>query len=161
MKMTDILQKQGTYVCVYYTKETKKNLREWFKTSGLDRGRVRVESIHTTLLFSRRTVLRAYDQVGPRTIVAKSLRFDIFDSETGTQDVLVLVLDCPIFHEMHKDFLAMGGTNDRPYYNPHVTLTFNIPEGFDVKSLKLPDFDFVTTEVFAEPLNLDWAEQNG
>lgn len=156
--MTDILQdKEGTYVCAYYTTETKNSLRSWFKASGLGRHRIAVQTIHTTLLYSRKKLLRAYDQVGPRTIVASPLRFAMFDSVgTTDQSVLVLVLDCLEFKEMHADFLAMGGTNDRPFYNPHITLSHKIPECFDMDTLKLPEFDFVTSAIFAEPLELDW-----
>jgi hypothetical protein len=155
--MKDILQKeQGTYVAVNYDRNTKTQLRDWFKKVGL-RDRVRIESIHTTLLYSRKPVLRAFDLAGPRTIVAKPANFQLFDSENGHNDVLILGMLCHEFDQLHDDLINMGGTHDHPEYNPHVTLSFNPPDDHEwIEQLPVPDFPFVTTEIFVEPLNLDW-----
>jgi hypothetical protein len=56
----------------------------------------------------------------------------------------------------HADMIRAGASHDWPEYSPHVTLTYQVPEGFDLEAVKPYAGELRFGHEIFEPLDLDW-----
>jgi hypothetical protein len=53
----------------------------------------------------------------------------------GDKGAVVLLFRSPQLEARHADMMANGASWDFPSYQPHVTITYQMPEGFDVSKV--------------------------
>lgn len=140
------LMSQGTYVAVLPVLSTRALLDEWIDDMLIP-NRVPPQDLHVTLLYSRQPV-----RITPTTneFHADPVGFDIFQMDG--KKVLVLLLESPGMSRRHQQFMALGATHDYSDYTPHVTLSYDIGENFDMSALELPHFHMIFGDEYSEEL---------
>lgn len=72
------------------------------------------------------------------------------------ENAVVLLFSSWSLSSRHRDMVEAGGSHDFPEYQPHVTLSYEVPAGFDLDAVKpYTGALHFGPEVF-EPLDLDW-----
>ena len=135
----------GTYVGMYPTIQTLKNLDEWAQDNGVQLDEV----LHTTVLYSRVPVkidtdnfLQSYSYVMP----CRPIKFTSYQNAN-----LVLLLHSDWLIRKHNRYINLGGTHDFPEYIPHITLSTG---GLYPTFPKLPRFDIEFDIEYTQPLIL-------
>jgi hypothetical protein len=166
MKLNEIAQrvnKKGTYAGVYFSKSSVNKIEQFCKEFGVNNA-LNPDKLHITLLYSRK-FLPDYKALGKleTPIVAQPKQFVIWEShDEPPTNCLVLKLDCPELVDRHKFLMKEhGAIYDHKRYNPHISLSYDIGDDFDLaeanKNLsKLSDIEL--TVEYQEVLKLDWAK---
>ncbi len=167
MKLINLIEKKqqkGTYAGVRFSEDSVKRIRTFAKENKIP-NRVPHKKFHTTVLYSRK-YLPDYKPQGNVNMVGKPTKFEVWESQPTPErkctQCLVLMYDSPELVKRHK---ALVKEHDAEYdfdeYKPHVTLSYNVGEDFDLKKLdpsQIGNIDIV--EEYMEELNLDWAKTN-
>ena len=126
----------------------------WAKNEcGLEKT-LEADDMHTTIVYSRRPVLR--DQpVGHWQIVSSGGGRSLM--KLG--DALALVFDSPDVVEEWAMFRRYGASWDYPSYIPHITLTYSAPEDLDIDSLPPFTGDLVLGPLVYEDLESGASEK--
>lgn len=162
LKFKDFMQerrKTGVYVSAIFTPETVHNLTQWSVDNLIEKP-LDPSKYHSTILYSRKTVPSAQDIVNSMSTEFEfsASNFSLFDGSTPELKCLVVELNAPELKQLHQKLKDAGGTHDFPEYNPHVTLSYNVPSNVDLSIFKLPDFKFKISFYNVEPLDLNWNE---
>jgi hypothetical protein len=136
-----------------------KDIIAWAKSQGF-KTTLPVEDLHVTVAFSRDPV--DWIKVGN----------DLWDNDKGTftvavggprvmekfGDAIVLVFASSRLYWRHMEIRRAGASFDFEDYNPHITISYNLPEGLDLSAIK-PYVGPIELgpEIFA-PINEDWKE---
>jgi len=105
----------GTYAAVWLTSQSAQRIIQYYKKSV--QNLEPASELHSTTTYSRTPIkLAKHTFVIPLT----ALRYELFGEE---KNVLVLVVDHPLLHALHKEGLDAGGSWDFPEYIPHITLS--------------------------------------
>lgn len=169
MRLIDLMEKKeqkGTYAGIRFADDTVKQLRKFAKDHNIP-NRVPHKKFHTTVLYSRK-YLPDYKPAGEyeEAMVGKPKAFEIWpsqpDDDGNKSHCLVLTYDCPALVKRHEDLMdEHKATYDFPDYKPHVTLSYDVGEGYDLDKLKVSDIDDLKiANEYSEELNLDWAKNN-
>lgn len=151
----------GTYAGVRFDADTVENLvklQEKLKVPDA----LPPEDFHSTLLYSSKPCPN-YKAMGELTPVATSddyeFRLEIWPSNSGKKNVLVLKYDCQWLTDRHNQLMEKhGATWDHPDYIPHITLSYNVgdwkPEEYTVhfRSKRA----IVIKSEYQEDLDTDW-----
>lgn len=158
-------RKTGVYVSAKFTPESANKLAEWC-VSHLIPSPTNLTKYHSTIVYSRTDVPEADKLVDDfvklhQKIKLQGERFELFDSKGGPtgnekKNVLVLVLKAPKLTKLHELLKKHGASHDYEEYHPHVTLSYEVPDGFDYKSLPLPDVELEVSDITAQPLDRNW-----
>ena len=70
--------------------------------------------------------------------------------------MLVLKLKAGELVEMHESLIRLGAVHDFPIYQPHVTISYDLPLDYDWSMLKPPPMVFIPNRIYFEPLDLNW-----
>lgn len=119
------------------------------------------EQLHCTIAFSKMhvpvetltPVLEIWDDELGDNILCTEIR--VFNNPTANVigqppvGALVLVLDCPIMHAMHKACRELGCSYDHNEYIPHVTLLYGVPLSTASDAAKR-----IQEQIDAEPLTV-------
>ena len=165
MKINGILERRnGTYGACRYTRESKKKINHWMSENSIPNP-IDVEKLHTTVIYSRAeiSIVRIFDVLTNnfKEIELGIKGFDKFETSSGSDKyALVALLDAEILERLHLTLRTYGATHDFPEYHPHVTLSYNIPDEFDISSISIPNFKLQIDEIYFEPLNLNWELEN-
>lgn len=163
MNLTEILteqKKEGTYSGVHFDNATKKAIRLFTKENDIPNVVPR-DKLHTTVLYSRKH-LPDYKPLGKldTPLIGKFKQFDLWKSQDGNQ-CLVMLFDCTDLVDRHKFLMKEhDATYDYDEYKPHVTLSYDVGENFNLKSLPSYEGPINITEEYMEPLVLDWAKKD-
>ena len=115
------------------------------------------EKYHTTILYSRKplpeSVLPKID-LKKNKMVFKPSGLDLFGE--GKDRVLVMKLDAPELITLHEKMIKLGATHDFPRYQPHVTISYDLPEDFNWNTITPPPVFLIPDRIYFEPLDLDW-----
>lgn len=160
-KITD-LGKDGTYIAVHFSKESRDKLQALAKSLKVD-NIIEKSKYHVTIVYSRKAFTDfTINGKLKKPWKATPTELEIFETQSGSR-ALVLRLDAPKLVERHEYFKREhGATYDFDEYKTHVTLSYDvgpdwkIPKDFDITKLfKSLEID----EEYYEPLNNDWASK--
>ena len=157
--------KNGTYCACRYTIESKKKINHWMSENSIPNP-IDVEKLHTTVIYSRveipiDRIFDALARIAIKDIELGIKGFDKFEISPGSNKyALVALLDAEILERFHLTLRTYGATHDFPEYHPHVTLSYNIPDEFDISSISIPNFKLLAEDIYFEPLNLNWELEN-
>lgn len=155
-------RRSGTYAACRYDDHSRAVLEEWTSLWSIpeptDPG-----DYHTTIIYSRVPIApemqKNLNQQELKKMNWRFLidRFEVFPTKLGS-DSLVGILDASPLVELHNLLIRAGATHDFPDYIPHITLTYNLPINFNWKEIVPPPVYFIPSEVYFEPLDLNWKE---
>lgn len=145
--------RQPTYVAVKPDLESRESLVELAEVIGLSNSLlVPEDKMHCTVAYSRDPI------DDPSTIVQTFLPatatgddFDMFGPEKKT---LVLKLSSVSLRALHVSLRNLGASHDYPTFEPHVTLCYEVPEGFKMPTKK-PKLGLKFTTFEVKPLDED------
>jgi len=158
MGFKDYLQEQedgGSYVGVRFSLPTKERMRGF-----LDRvpNAVPFEKIHSTLIYSRKRIDFVPMGEFKTPWYATADKFENWKTQDG-KNALILLLKCDKMVNRHKEIMnTTDATYEYDEYKPHITLSYDVPEGF--KDFSLPHIRIGLLEVveeYYEDLDLNWA----
>lgn len=147
-----------TFVGLKFSKESNNVIYE------LSRGlpnRINEKSIHVTLIYSREPI--KYTSKNPKKpITATPKCYSIF---SGTNDTkcLVIELDSPEIISLHNSIMdSTGASYDFPEYKPHVTLSYNVGNDFDLDTLPaISDIPELYLDVeYTQDIDFSWGLNN-
>lgn len=144
MRIVELVEKKdnydkresGTYAGYKYDKDDVKKLRQWAKDKGIP-NRIPSNNIHTTLLYSKKKC-PDYEPLGSlkNPIVAKLGKPEVWDDHNNGTKALVIKLDAPDMVKRHKELMKQhDATYDYPTYKPHISLSYDVGEDFDLDKL--------------------------
>lgn len=147
MRLTDLHEKEtqeesnGTYAAVTFCDESVNTLTKFVEDNEIPNP-VAPEKFHCTLMYSRKPV----PEFEPQSVIdpqwaAEHKNFELWDSQPdddgNTRKVLVMQLDCPELVDRFNFIMDnYDATYDFDEYKPHVTLSYDAGEDFDVSTLK-------------------------
>jgi len=161
--METISKETGTYAGVKFSEKTKKAIRKYIKDNNIP-NRVRTDSLHTTLLFSRKH-LPDYEPAGTfeNPLIGNFTKFVKWPSQPtkdGTVNMcLVLKYKCPELVKRHNFLMnEHGATYDFDKYKPHITLSYNVG-GLQCKDLPNFEGEIEIIEEYYKPFEEWWCEE--
>lgn len=151
----------GTYAGVRFDRDTVENLQKLQEKLGVP-DPLAPEDFHSTLLYSTKPCPN-YVPLGELTPVATSddyeFRLEIWPSNSGKKNVLVLKYDCEWLTNRHNTLMEEhDATWDHPDYIPHITLSYNVGDWTpkdDTVSFRSKRAIAIKEE-YREELNKDW-----
>lgn len=145
--------KDGTYVSMDLSQESKDILDHFVEMSlGLTE-RVDPSTYHVTLCYSR-TPVPAAEQFAGVTCSEPAFvaGYSVFPTKTDGE-CLVLRLDYPFAYSMDKTLTKLGATSEYSEYKPHLTLAYDMKEKIDPETLPIPRFELYFDKVKVVPLD--------
>lgn len=153
----------GTFVGVHLSKKSKDALAEAAAKMKVP-NKLRRDKMHATLIYSRK-YLPEFKAKGKfdEPLTATPDKLEIFPSQDGNSNVLVVRLDAPDLVKRHKEIMKEhGATYDFDEYKPHITLSYNVgdfdPDAHDIKE-HMDDPTIEIVDEYQEDLDLDWAKK--
>lgn len=137
------------------------DLISWAKSNGFT-STLTADDMHVTVLYSRSPVdpmkmgedwssdangTMRIKPGGPRAI------------ERLGEDAVVLLFGSWALVSRHNDMVRAGGSHDYPEYQPHVTISYGLPDGVDISTLKAFTGELHFGPEIFEPLDLDWKQK--
>lgn len=148
-------QKQGTYVGVRFSDQTKNDIREYINNANFPNP-IDVDKLHTTLIYSRK-YLPDFQPKGQldSPIIGNFIQFQVWDTQDGKR-ALVMLYEAPQLVARNAEITdEHGATSDYDSFKLHLTLSYDL-EDFDVWPLDKYFGVLEITEEYMEPLDLDW-----
>jgi hypothetical protein len=164
MKIQDLYEAMkdpdGTYAAVKYDDETLDALVQFCKENNIPEHLHR-EDFHTTLVYSRKYIkdLEVTPLIDPAWN-AEVTGFDLWESKPNaykneTTYCLVMKLDCPELTDRFNYIMDnYDATYDFDEYIPHVTLSYNAGDDFDVADLSWDNGSLKIESEYSDDLNL-------
>lgn len=154
MKLTDL--RTGTYAAVRVLDPTNKELNKFIKHSNIpSSSNSKERRKHVTLLYSR-THLPNFKPDPSLIHIGRFQAFELFDMKPNQPDsakCLVMKISCPTLSARFTTLMSLHpATYDFPTYQPHITLSYNIPRNFDVGTLVPFAGDIILGEEYSEDL---------
>lgn len=143
---------QGLYVAAFFSNETNKNITDYTRKHNIPNP-VSENSLHTTIVYSRSPV--EFEPIHSVDAIADTefSRLECWDLQSGGR-CLVWVYDSAYLHLRFVEAIKAGATYDFDEYKPHITLSYDVPDTFDVSSLPTPNFPIEIVGEYSEPLDL-------
>ena len=134
------------------------DLIAWAKAQGIETT-LTAEDMHVTVLYSRTPVdpMAMGETWGSETdggLIVKAGGPRAL--ERFGEGVLVLQFASWSLTNRHADMIRAGASHDWPEYAPHVTITYTVPEGFDIEAVRPYAGELRFGPEIFEPLDLDW-----
>lgn len=140
---------KGSYAAVLFDDETAARLAAFAEDNRVPNA-LAPHEFHTTILASRTPVFwRPMHDIGH---IARPTGFEVWDTQDGKR-CLVMRVESPFFQTRFDLGMARGATYDFDEYKPHITLSYDVDEGFDASTLPVPDYDLVIDRERYEPLD--------
>lgn len=166
MKLNEVATpSKGTYAGVKFTPETVEALAAFCKEHNIPNA-INADELHSTVLYSRKhcpdySPIETYDP----PCIGKFDAWNVWNTsptEGDSTKCLVLKMECPDLEKRHHELMdEHGATFDYDKYQPHVTLSYNIGDDFDVDSLPPFEGDVSIAGEYMEELDLDKAKKYG
>lgn len=144
--------KDGTYVALQMSQETKDLLDQFVQSNLGLQERVSKDSYHITVIYSRTPVPDAEKLSREWNVSATPVCYEMFDTKTGGK-CLVMRVESADARALNNTLGAMGATSDYDSYKPHVTIAYDIKQEIDHHSLPLPQFPMTFNELHVAPLD--------
>lgn len=130
----------------------------WARANGFE-ATLPASDMHVTVLYSRASVDPMKmgrdwreDERGQVTVRPGGPRA----IERLGENAVVLRFASPDLEYRHRDLIEAGGSHDWPEYQPHITLSYAVPEGVDLDAIKPFTGALRFGPELFEPLDLDW-----
>lgn len=121
--------KSGTYAGVSFDKDTVKQLVALQKSLGIPEP-VPSGEFHSTLLYSSKHLpdYKAAGDINPLPLAdGCKYKLELWKSNSGTKNVLVLKYNCSWLEERHVFLMDEHKAKwNHPDYTPHITLSYNV-----------------------------------
>lgn len=151
---------KGTYVCVKLSDKSATKLNKWCKESLIP-NQLPKEDLHCTLIYSKDDLppaieLPQYSE--PFKIEPDTFEYALFGDK---QTILVLKFkqeELQARWQTLKD--EYNFQYDFPTYIPHISLSYEVPEGYNINRLELPNFPIYLVGEHRESLEPDDEELN-
>jgi len=158
-------RRTGTYAAVRYDKASCEALKALMTLWNVPNP-INPDHFHSTLIYSRKPVpedkQHNMDHAELKRLGWKFpiSGFRMMDSSSEIHDktVLVLMLHAPELEALHDKLIASGATHDFESYDAHITISYSAP-GFDWSKIQIPDVSIVPEEIYFEPLNANWKDE--
>ena len=152
--------KDGTYVSMDLTEESKELLDHFVEMNlGLTE-RVDKSTYHITIIYSRTPVPSAENYAGSiGADAARVVGYEVFPTKNDG-DCLVMRLEFPFAILLNKQLTAEGATSDYDSYKPHMTIAYDMTQKVDPKTLPIPQFPLHFNEVKVAPLDPEYVPKN-
>lgn len=154
--------KDGTYVALNLSKESKALLDNFVEMNLGLKERVHPDSFHITVIYSRTPVPTAENYKHMNTtlpVEALASGYEIFPTKNDGK-CLVMRLVCPYATRLNSELGKQGATSDYPEYKPHLTLAYDMSQEVNPDSLPLPQFQLVFDEIHVAPLDPLFVPEN-
>ena len=154
--------KDGTYVSLDLSKESKALLDNFVEMNlGLTE-RVDPSTFHITIIYSRTPVPSAenlLDMPSSLPVEALATGYEVFPTKNDGK-CLVMRLACPYATRLNSELGKQGATSDYDEYKPHLTIAYDIEQDIDPNSLPLPQFQLVFDKLNVAPLDPQFTPEN-
>jgi len=148
--------KGGTFIAIRPSTESVKRITKFMKTNKIPS---KNKDLHCTLVYSG-VHLPTFHDIDDKKIVpgapATIAKFEMWNSHNteDSKNVLVAILKCDWANNRNKEIMSTTeATTDYPNYKAHMTISYDVPDDFDVKSLEWVDGDIVFDIEYVEPLD--------
>ena len=155
----EILEKlfeNGVFISLMLSEESKPSFLQFMK-DNIPEAEPNPDP-HITLIYSK----KKFDgdvKIEEYSVEGNVKGFSIF-GQRGER-ILVAEIDSEVIKNRNKNLVSeYGFISDFDEFKPHITLTYKMPEDFDIKTL--PDFDtpLVFDRESVKELDLDWLKKN-
>lgn len=154
--------KDGTYVALDMSKESKDLLDNFVANNlGLTE-RVDKKTYHITVIYSRTPVPSAEALLHVNTSIpveAQPVGYEIFPTKNDGY-CLVMRIICPYATRINSQLEREGATSDYDQYKPHITIAYDIKEKIEVNSLPVPQFQLIFDKLTVDPLDPQFTPAN-
>lgn len=152
--------KDGTYVAIDLTDDSKVQLDNYLKLTLDPMNRVDPDSYHITIIYSRTPVPDAEKFAGTSAPgFALVTKWEVFPTKNDGK-CLVMKLDFPFAERLNRTLTEMGATSDYDEYKPHVTVAYDFQGDIDPDALARPQFPLFFDTVKVAPLETDYVSPN-
>lgn len=134
-------------------------IREWAASQGIETT-LTPDDMHVTVAYSKAEVDWSQFAPDPYNMAVIGLEREVhqFPPRTTPNGALVLKFESPQLTKRWQEFRDAGASWDFPEYQPHITLTYSVPEA-DVDALEAYQGPLIFgPEEFSE-LNENWANE--
>jgi hypothetical protein len=141
----------GTYGAVRFSKDSQNRLQKYIEENNIPNP-CDTKDLHSTFLYSRKKVNFPSNGVFDEQIRVnpKTYKLDLFGEK---KNCLVLRFESKYLQSRWKAAMDLGATYDYPALDPHVTLSYDVGEDFDLSKLQLPTFFLAMSEEYTEELD--------
>lgn len=153
--------KDGTYVALELSKESKALLDNFVEMNlGLTE-RVDPSTFHITIIYSRTPVPSAENYRHSNSLPVESMAtgYEIFPTKNDGK-CLVMRLVCPYATRLNAQLGKEGATSDYDEYKPHLTLAYDMAQEIDPHALALPQFQLIFDKITIDPLDPQFTPEN-
>ena len=154
--------KDGTYVSLEMTQESKDMLDNFVEMNlGLTE-RVDKKTYHITVIYSRTPVPSAEQLLHMNTSIpveAQPVGYEIFPTKNDGH-CLVMRIICPYATRINSQLEREGATSDYDQYKPHITIAYDIKEKVDPNNLPVPQFQLIFDKLNVAPLDPEFTPEN-
>ena len=154
--------KDGTYVSLDLSKESKALLDNFVEMNlGLTE-RVDSSTFHITIIYSRTPVPSAENYLhmnSPLPVEALATGYEVFPTKSDGK-CLVMRLACPYATRLNSELGKQGATSDYDEYKPHLTIAYDTEQDIDPNSLPIPQFQLVFDKLNVAPLDPLFTPEN-
>jgi hypothetical protein len=144
----------GLYVAAFFDEETNNNIAEYMRINKIP-APVNTASLHTTIVYSTVPVPNFEPNHSVDIdIDTTHATFECWEMRNGSR-CLVLKYFSPYLQFRFTEAMKNGAMYDFDEYKPHISLSYEIPEEFDVSLLPKIDFQLKIVGEYSEPLIQD------
>lgn len=142
----------GTFIGVHLGPKSSERLSRWCKESLIPNI---VDEFHCTLVYSQDTLppVEVARYASPLVVEKDTYEYALFGDK---QNILVLKIKQEILEDRWKELKEKYNFQyDFPTYIPHISLSYDVPEGFNINRLELPNFPIYLIGEYRETLKKD------
>ena len=154
--------KDGTYVSLEMSKESKDMLDNFVQMNlGLTE-RVDKKSYHVTVIYSRTPVPSAENLLHMTSVVpveSQPAGYEVFPTKSDGQCLVMRVI-CPYATRLNAQLTKQGATSDYGEYKAHITIAYNIKQEIDPHTLPVPQFQLIFDKLNVAPLDPQFTPEN-
>lgn len=125
----DTTPRIAQYVYRNVNETSKLRLHDLCTVMGLTRDIV--ENLHTTIMYANKSFMKYPKLDTENTYFSGIVVPTLWDTQDGPLLSLLLKRGSEYFTERHNYMKSLGGLNNFVKYRPHISLTYNIPPGYN------------------------------
>lgn len=146
----------GIYVAVKYTERSLKEMFDKLSKIMVIPNQIPFDKIHSTIIYSKKYDKLETAEYKVMKPVALAKSFEVWKTQNG-KSALVVLLDAPDLSIRHKWLMKNHDlTYDYDEYKPHITLSYDVPDDFDVPKT-MPEISLIVDHEYQEDLIDDWS----